>query len=123
MLREITMLIQEMMKQPGDESDLNKELGFDLKDDLMCYMRNDPEFYRKEYYPVIRKFAKYSKSGKTVAPRAFKSLVDNAYEGYQNKFPVEGMAPELSNEMCEDICNEIHRSELEYIKNGHYDEK
>ena len=28
----------------------NDELGFDLVDDTSVWMRNDPEFYRKEYF-------------------------------------------------------------------------
>jgi len=107
-----------MLDFRGEKKDM---LGYDLKDDLICFMQNDPTFYRKEYYPVIHKFKEYTKSGKTVAPRAFEGLVKHAYECYQNKFPVEGLDPTLEADMCEDVCKEIHRIEEENIKKGLYD--
>jgi len=38
------MLIQEMLDFRGEKKDM---LGYDLKDDLICFMQNDPTFYRK----------------------------------------------------------------------------
>lgn len=112
-----------MLNSPHGDRDSKNELGYDLKDDLICFMRNDPQFYRKDYFPVINKFVEYIKDGKNVQSRAFESLVVKAYEQYQKKFPVEGLEPSLKKEMCEEICNEIHTSECEFIKQGLYDEK
>ncbi len=100
-----------------------KELGYDLCDDMMCYMNNEPSFYRKEYFPVIHKFKKYVKAGKDVHPRAFEGLVKKAFESYKNRYQVEGLDEALDKEMVEKICNEIHRSEKQNIKDGHYDGK
>ena len=33
------------------------EPNFDLIDDTSFYMRNDPEFYRKEYFPAMARIA------------------------------------------------------------------
>jgi hypothetical protein len=112
------MQIHELLPEEG-----NNQLGYDLKDDLMCFMHNDPDFYRKEYFPVMHKFKKYVESGKNVSPRAFESLVNRAYEGYQQRFPVEGLEPKLSKEMCEDICKTLHETETKHVELGHYDEK
>lgn len=99
-----------------------KELGYDLKDDLICFMQNDPDFYRKSYFPVMHHFKEYIDAGKLVHSRAFESLVKKAYEQYNNKFKVEGLEPELENSMCEEVCAELHRIETDNVKNGHYDE-
>ena len=115
------MLIQEMLTADQYKPDLKKDLGFDLKDDLICFMRNDPDFYRKNYFPIATKFKDFINSGRSVTPRAFESMVKHAYECYNNKFQVEGLDKELTKEMCEEVCNEIHRSELNFIKDGMYD--
>lgn len=103
-----------------DDND-NKELGYDLKDDLMVFMNNDPVFYRKRYFPTMLKFDKYHKAGKRVQPRAFEGLVREAYAIYQNKFPVEGLEKELPNDICEEICVSIHEQETENCKNKFYE--
>jgi hypothetical protein len=105
----------------GSEKDKEKDLGYDLKDDVIFFMNNDPEFYRKRYFPTMLRFDKYCKEGKSINPRAFKSLVDEAYAIYQNKFPVEGLEHKLKQEMCEEICEAIHEQEVKNSKNGVYD--
>lgn len=97
-----------------------KDLGYDLMDDLMFFMNNDPAFYRKKYFPAMLKFDKYCDQGKTIGPRGFEPLVKYAYECYQNKFPVEGLEPELDEEVCEKICNEIHKNETKNCEDGVY---
>lgn len=98
-----------------------KELGYDLKDDLVFFMNNDPKFYREKYFPAMLKFKEYYKEGKQIQPRAFKNMVEFAYECYKNKFPVEGLEKQLESEMCEAICSHIHETEIKNIDEGHYD--
>ena len=97
-----------------------KDLGYDLMDDLMFFMNNDPQFYRKKYFPTMLKFDKYCDQGKHVGPRGFEPLVKFAYECYQNKFPVEGLEPELDKDLCEKICNELHKRETKNCEDGVY---
>jgi hypothetical protein len=106
---------------PADSE--KKQLGYDLKDDLVCFMQNDPQFYRKEYFPIMHKFKEYVESGRSVHPRAFEGLVKKAYESYQNTFKVEGLEQDLEKEMCEAICEALHEQETKSIEDGHYDEK
>lgn len=98
-----------------------KKEDFDLKDDLIFYMNSQPEFYRKQFYPTMCKFKTMHESGKNVSPTAFKSLVEKAFQSYKNEFPVEGIEKSLTKEFMEEICAEIHKVELENIKQGHYD--
>jgi hypothetical protein len=117
------MLIQEMLDSAEEGYKPKPELGYDLCDDMMCFMNNEPSFYRKDYFPVIHKFKEYVQAGKEVHPRVFENLVKKAYEVYQNKFPVEGLERTLDKDMLEQLCTEIHRSETENIENGHYDSR
>lgn len=116
------MLIQEMLDFTPGKKDSKDSLGYDLKDDLICFMQNDPTFYRKEYYPIIHRLKEYTEAGKSVAPKVFEKIVRKAYETYKEKFPVEGLESSLEKDVCEEICNEIHRFETEQIKQGRYDD-
>ena len=99
-----------------------KSLGYDLMDDLMFFMNNDPQFYRKRYFPTMLKFDKFCKEGKTVSPRGFEKLVKEAYEIYRNKFQqVEGLEPQLDEEICEKLCRHIHEQETKNCDEGMYD--
>jgi hypothetical protein len=104
------MRINEMFFPATSESNPEKELEFDLTDDLIFYMNNEPSFYRKEYFPAMLKFKKYCEEGKQIHPRAFKKLVSKAFEQYQNKFQVEGL----------EVCAAIHKLESTNVKEGHY---
>jgi hypothetical protein len=112
------MEINDLLPADSDK----KQLGYDLKDDLVCFMQNDPQFYRKEYFPVMHKFKEYVESGKSVHPRAFEGLVKKAYESYQSTFKVEGLESTLEKDMCEGICNTLHEQETKNVEDGRYDE-
>ncbi len=45
------------------------ELGFDLVDDTCMHMRNDPNFYRKEYFPTMASIADMQREGSNNDPR------------------------------------------------------
>lgn len=112
------MYITELFDQNPDKKET---LGFDLMDDLVFFMNNDPEFYRKRYYPTMLKFNKYCQEGKKINPRAFENLVKEAYGIYKTKFPVEGLEKDLSEEMCENICKSIHEQECNNVENKFYE--
>lgn len=113
------MNIDELLPNRNEKN--KKELGYDLMDDLMFFMNNDPDFYRKRYYPSMLKFEQFCKAGKTVSPRGFESLVKEAYGLYRDKFPVEGLEPSLDSEVCEKLCRQIHEQETKNCEEGMYD--
>lgn len=86
----------------------NKKLDFDLHDDLMFFMDNDPQFYRTKYFPFLSKFKEYTKSGKTVTPKAFRKIVIRAYEDYQKKFNVKELNSTLSEDEVDAIAEKLH---------------
>ena len=96
-------------------------LDYDLQDDLVFFMNNEPMFYRKQYYPTMLKFYKFYKSGRSVSPRGFERLVSDGYKDYYNKFRSASLPQRLNPEMLEKICHHIHTQELENCKNGVYE--
>ena len=59
-------------------------------------------------------------SGRKLGPKAFKKLVNHAYECYSKKFPIRELPDLLEEELCEKICNTLHQEEVKYIKEKVY---
>lgn len=118
------MLIQELYDESNQKDFKRPTLDYDLREDLLCFMQNDPHFYRNDYFPLMHKFKAALQSGKAIKHSAFESLCKKAYEQYKGKFKhVKGLEEDLGKDVCEDLCKEIHRMESEHIKDGHYDDE
>lgn len=99
------------------------KIDFDLHDDLMVFMNNDPTFYRTKYFPFLEKFKKYCNAGKNVEPRAFKTIVAKAYEDYRKKFQVEELSDTLSDRDLEEICEKLQAKEVEQFRKDQEEQK
>lgn len=99
------------------------EPDFDIGDDLCFFMNNDPQFYRKHYFPFIIRL-KEAKSKKTkFSAKAFEAMVKHAYNVYKETFPNEPNLPtELEEDQVKGICENLYREELKNIEEGHYDD-
>lgn len=101
------MKIQEMFGfQPAAP-----KLDFDLQDDLIFFMNNDPEFYRSQYYPFLNKFKHHCHAGRAVTPKAFEGLVKKAYDTYKTKFPLPELDENLEGRELEEICEKLQNQE------------
>ena len=49
-----------------DSNDQKKDLGFNIAHDLHIHMKNDPMFYRKQYYPTLAKLQDTLKRGEPI---------------------------------------------------------
>lgn len=94
---------------------------YDLHDDLQFFMNNDPDFYKKHYYPTVLKMKLCRDRGDDFNPINLSSLVHEAYELYKKKFPVKNLESKLKNEDLEKVCSKIYETEITNIKLGHYD--
>tara|TARA_B110000503_G_scaffold143437_1_gene244865 strand:- start:52 stop:387 length:336 start_codon:yes stop_codon:yes gene_type:complete len=98
-------------------------IDFDVVDDAIVFMRNDPVFYRKQYYPAIAKMADMHRDNKSLSDteKLLGPLVDSAINSYCKKFKVAGKPADIFTvedraSIIEKICSE----ELEEINNGAY---
>jgi hypothetical protein len=95
-----------------------KREEFDLHDDLIFFMRNDPQFYRKELLPFQQKFTRHCDSGRSVSSKAFEPIVKRAFDRYKDMFPVEGMEDTLTKRDIQEICEKLQGEEI-----NHYHEE
>lgn len=100
----------------------NFSLPFDLADDTVVFMRNDPIFYRKFYYPAMIELAKHIKSGdKVSANKSILPIVDSGIDQYCKKFDLAKNPTDIfKKEDKEAIIKRILSDEIANIKKGDY---
>lgn len=98
------------------------KLPFDIVDDLHVYMRNDPIFYRKHYYPTMARIADITKSNKEIdAHKEFTPMIDRACESYCAKYEVARDPSEVfTEEDRKALVSKIYSEEIEGIRKGEY---
>lgn len=110
------MLIKEFHKLPKET------LSFDIAEDTIIFMRNDPTFYRKTYFPAITRLADTHRQGKNIDPNILlMPMVEKGCNEYVKKYNI-GMGPEeaYNNNDRTNILQRIYSEELEQIRNGEY---
>jgi hypothetical protein len=106
----------DFVKQSGDK----REIDFDLPEDLIHFMHNDDDVYRRHLHPSITKCIDNIKIKKPTNLKVFKPAVEHSYKLYIKKFPIRELPTELDNKMMERICNKLHTDILKDIKDGVY---
>jgi len=123
------MRIQELLegKKFDDLDFVTKENGkrsinFDLVEDLIHFMNQDDDVYRRHTYPAIAncldKMSGKSKPNTTV----FEPAVKESYKLYTRKYPIRELPDEIDSKMCEQVCSKIHEEVLKHISDGKYKE-
>ena len=97
-----------------------REIDYDLPDDLIHFMHNDDDMYRRHFYPVIAKCIDRIQAKKPTHLSMFKPAVEKGYEMYVRKYPIKELSDDLEEKMCERICNKIHSEVIKDIKDGVY---
>ena len=97
------------------------DLGFDIIGDMQVFMKNDPMFYRKQYYPTMAGLQDKLKGGRSPVPQDLSPMIDKGCQQYCNKFdiprdPTKLLTKEEYNSLAEVICSE----EMEALRNGEY---
>jgi len=100
----------------------NKELPFDVVEDAIVFMRNDPMFYRREYYPTVTKLADMTRAGKPCNKmKMFSSMVEAGINQYCRKFKLADQADEIfNNDDRSAIIDKLFSEEMDLIKKGEY---
>jgi len=96
--------------------------NFDVVDDVCVFMRNDPIFYRKSFFPTMSKIADMHREGKEVnANECMSGMVESGLNSYCKKFKVAKMPDELfTQDDRTRIIDKLFSEEMEQIKKGEY---
>ena len=100
----------------------SNEPKFDIIDDAIVFMRNDPSFYRKSFFPAISKIADMHRSGQNVDKlKSLSGMVERGINEYCRKFDLSRSADELfRNQDREAIIDRIFSEEMAEIEKGEY---
>lgn len=100
----------------------DKGLPFDVVEDCMIFMKNDPMFYRKHYFPAISKMADTHRAGSKVDANKFlMPMIEQGCNSYVKKFNIARAVDEIfNNDDRQALLNQIYTEELAEIERGEY---
>jgi hypothetical protein len=110
------MRINEFSQQPENRFD------YDVVDDVCAFMRNDPIFYRKSFFPAISRIADLHREGKSIDKKqCLGQMIENALEAYCKRFDVADIPDQMFNDNDRNsIMDKIFSEEMEQIQKGEY---
>lgn len=102
--------------QPVDTS-----LPFDVIDDITIYMRNDPGFYRRVFFPAVLKMQDAFKKKQNINPdEILGPAVDSAMPSYCKKFKLGRPERIFKDTDRADIIKKLYGEEMSNIRKGVY---
>lgn len=109
----------QFIKTVSDDGD--KELDFDLGDDLSFFMHNHDDAYRKYTHPVIVKILKLKKTNANASPSIFAKAVTECYKMYSSEYPIRELQSELDEDTLRSICKKVYEEACQHIEDGKYE--
>lgn len=97
----------------------NREIDYDLTEDLVFFMNNDDDTYRRHVYPSITKCLNNIKHKKDIAPSIFQDAVKESYKNYIEKFPIRELPESIDDKQLREVCEKM----IEEVKSHHDDGK
>jgi hypothetical protein len=80
------------------EQESNEKLPYDVAEDLIVYMRNDPLFYRRHLYPALVDAQQTIKNKNKYNKRKMLPVIDLGLQSYVNKYNIKQSADQLMND-------------------------
>jgi hypothetical protein len=103
------------------QTEKGSEIDFDLVDDLLHYLHNNDEVYRRHLHPTILKCKDKIKDGKDVSFKMFKPTIEKAYKCYLTDYPIRELPDDIDIKICKKVCKQLFKDVSDNIKDGTYD--
>lgn len=99
----------------------NEPLPWNVAEDLMIFMRNDPAFYRRHLYPSMIDVQEAVRDGGKFNKRKLVPIVDRAIESYVKKFNIKKRTEDLITDSEKlQLIDELLKAEVENFRKGTY---
>jgi hypothetical protein len=105
-----------------NHQDREEKIPFNVVDDLAIFMRNDPMFYRKTFFPAMADAGDRMERGESIDPIVILGpVVDKGVNTYCKKF-IKNRRPEdiFTDEDRKQAIKKIYAEEMPHIKKGMY---
>lgn len=94
-----------------------RKINYDLVNDLVYFMYENDDIYRRYTYPAILKYAKLRKQH-TNAASMFKTAVIAAYFEYIKEFPIKELPDQIDRSIAEQACRAMAQVVDRHVRSG-----
>ena len=108
---------EEFVKQTDD----GNEIDYDLVDDLVFYLNNDDDAYRRILLPAVHKFIDRQKADEDLKYTIFKTAVSNGYKEYIKQYPIRELPDTIDAKSWRATCKKLFDDISKDMEDGHYD--
>lgn len=97
------------------------KLPFNVIEDLAIYMRNDPMFYRKTFFPAVIEMKKCTEKKEQYNPNNLSPVIEKAIVEYCKKFNLPKRPEELLDDIeKKELVKKLYAEEMTQIRKGAY---
>lgn len=97
-----------------------RELAYDLAEDLVYFMNEDDDVYRRYVFPSVAKCVNRIKENQKTTHSIFKNAVEESYKEYIRKFPIRQLPDSIEEKICNEVCEKIHEEVCRHYSEGKY---
>jgi hypothetical protein len=100
--------------------DGGREVDYDLPDDLVFFMNNDDDVFRRIVYPSVSRCVDRIDANQKTTPSLFTNAVRESYKQYIKKYPIRELPDSISEEECYETCEKMHDEICKNHSEGKY---
>ncbi len=119
-IRELLENTEHMDSNFGQKEKANNEPDFDVLEDLIFFMHNDDDTYRRHLYPVILKCVQAVKQKKKLNSSIFADSVRNSYKNYLANYSIQELPDDLDEKQVKEACKKLSDDVYTHIADGKY---
>jgi hypothetical protein len=108
---------EEFIKQTEEGNEIN----YDLVDDLVFFLNNDDNVYRRCLLPAVHKFIDARKEKTEVKYTIFKSAVEKGYKLYIKEYPIRELPDDIDKKVWKEVCKKLYEEVSKDLEDGTYD--
>jgi hypothetical protein len=108
---------EEFIKQTED----GNEIDFDLAEDLVFFLNNDDDAYRRHLLPAVHKFIDKQKADEEPKYTIFKTAVAEGYKRYAKQYPMRELPNDIDKKTWKTACKQLFDQISKDMEDGSYD--
>ena len=106
----------DFVKKDGDKNDID----YDLAEDLVFYMNQDDDVYRRHVYPSVAKCTARLENNRSTNASIFTDAVKESYKQYLKKFPMRQLPDDIDEEVCKEACEKMHEEICQHYSDNNF---
>ena len=106
----------DFVKTNGDKL----EIDYDLCEDLIFYMNNDDDVYRRYVYPSVSRCINRIETNEKTNPSIFTNAVRESYKQYIKKYPIRNLPDDIEEVTFKEVCKKMHEEICKNHSDGKY---